>query len=66
MYRLKETNNICKCLILYGNETWSFTLGEENRLKVFENRVLRRTFGINTDEVTGGWIYLHTEQLHNL
>jgi hypothetical protein len=42
------------------------TLREENRLKVFENRVLRRTFGPKRDEVTGGWIKLHNEELHNL
>jgi hypothetical protein len=39
--------------VLYGCETWYFTLGEENRLRVFENWVLRRIFGPKTDEVTG-------------
>jgi hypothetical protein len=39
---------------LYGCETWSLTLREEQRLRVFENRVLRRIFGPKTDEVTGG------------
>jgi hypothetical protein len=42
-------------MILYGCETWSLTLREEHRLKVFENRVLRRIFGPKRDEVTGGW-----------
>jgi hypothetical protein len=42
-------------LVLYGCETWSLTLWEEHRLRVFENRVLRRIFGPKRDEVTGGW-----------
>jgi hypothetical protein len=41
-------------LILYGCDTWSLTLREERRLMVFENRVLRKTFGPKRDEVTGG------------
>ena len=40
--------------VLYGCETWSLTLKEERRLRVFENRVLRRIFGAKRDEVTGG------------
>jgi hypothetical protein len=39
--------------VLYGCETWSLTLWEEYRLRVFENRVLRRIFGPKRDEVTG-------------
>jgi hypothetical protein len=39
---------------LYGCETWSLTLKEEHKLRVFENRVLRRIFGLKRDEVTGG------------
>jgi hypothetical protein len=38
----------------------------EHRLRVFENRVLRRKFGPKRDEVTGGWRELHNEELHNL
>jgi hypothetical protein len=38
----------------------------EHRLRVFENRVLRRIFGPKRDEVTGGWRKLHNEELHNL
>jgi hypothetical protein len=53
-------------VVLYGCETWSQTLKEENRLRVFENRVLRRIFGPKRDEVTGGWRKLHNEELHNL
>jgi hypothetical protein len=41
-------------------------LREEHRLRVFENRVLRRIFGPKIDEVTGGWRKLHNEELHNL
>jgi hypothetical protein len=47
-------------------ETSFLTLREEHRLRVFENRVLRRIFGPNRDEVTGGWRKLHNEELHNL
>jgi hypothetical protein len=53
-------------VILYGCETWSLTLREEHRLRVFENRVLRRIFGPRRDEVTGDWRKLHNEELHNL
>jgi hypothetical protein len=52
--------------ILYGCETWSLTLNEEHRPRVFENRVLRRIFEPKRDEVTGGWRKLHNEELHNL
>jgi hypothetical protein len=41
-------------VILYGCETWSLTLREEHRLRVFDNRVLRRIFGPKSDKVTGG------------
>jgi hypothetical protein len=61
---------ICKAIILpvvlYGWETWSLTLREEHRLRVFENRVLRRMFGPEWDEVTGEWRNLHNGELHNL
>jgi hypothetical protein len=51
---------------LYGCETWSFTLREEYRLRVFERGVLRRIFGPKRDEVIGEWWKLHSEELHNL
>jgi len=51
---------------LYGCETWSLTLREERRLKVFENRVLRRVFGPRRDEVTREWRKLHNEELNDL
>jgi hypothetical protein len=44
----------------------SLTLREEPKLRVFQNRVLRRIFGPKRDGVTGGWIKLHNEELHNL
>jgi hypothetical protein len=53
-------------MVLYGCETWSLTLREEHRLRVFENRVLRRIFGPKRDEVTEGWRKLHNEELQNL
>jgi hypothetical protein len=61
---------ICKTIVLpvvlYECETWSLTVREEHKLKVFENRVLRRIFGLKRDGVTGGWRKLHNEELHNL
>jgi hypothetical protein len=53
-------------VVLYGRETWSLTLREEQRLRVFENKSLRRIFGSLRDEVTGEWRNLHNEELHNL
>jgi hypothetical protein len=53
-------------VVLYGCETWSQTLREEHRLKVLENKVLRRIFGLKKDEILGGGIKLHNEELQNL
>jgi hypothetical protein len=53
-------------VVLYGCETWSLTSKEEHRLRVFENRVLRKIFGPKRDEVIGGWRKLHNEELHDL
>jgi hypothetical protein len=53
-------------VVLYGCETWSLKVREEHKLKVFENRVLRRIFVPKKDRVTGGWRKLHNEELHNL
>ena len=50
-------------MFVYGCETWLLTLREERRLRVFENRVLRRVFGRKTVEVTGEWRKLHKEEL---
>jgi hypothetical protein len=51
--------------VLYGCETWSVTLREEHRLRVFGNRVLRGIFGPKGDEVTGEWRKLHKGGLTN-
>jgi hypothetical protein len=53
-------------VVLYGRETYSLTLREDHRLRVFKNRVLRRIFGWKRDEVTGGWRKLHNVELRNL
>jgi hypothetical protein len=53
-------------VVLYGCETWSLTLREERRLRVFEDRALRRIFGPKRDETTGGWRRLHNEELYKL
>ena len=53
-------------VVLYGLETWSLTLREEGRLKVFENRVLRGIFVPMWDKVTGGWRKLLNEELNDL
>ena len=52
-------------VVFYGCETWSLTLREEPRLRVFENMVLRRIFGPMRDEVTEEWRKLHNEELNN-
>ena len=51
---------------MYGCETWSFSLREERRLRVFENRVLRGIFGPEKGEVTEEWRKLHNEELNDL
>ena len=53
-------------VVLYGCESWSLTLREERRLRVFENGVLRRIFGPKRDELTGAWRKLHNEELKGL
>jgi hypothetical protein len=53
-------------VVLYECETWSLTLREEHRLRVFEDRVLRRIFGPKRDEGTGEYRKLHNEELHIL
>ena len=51
---------------LYGCGTWSLTLREEHRLRVFENKVLRKIFGAKRDGITGEWRKLHNAELHAL
>ena len=53
-------------VVLYGCETWSLTLREERKLRVFENIVLRRIFGPRRDEVTGEYRRLRNEELNDL
>jgi hypothetical protein len=53
-------------VVLYGCETWSLTLREEHRLRVFDNRVLTRIFGPKRDEVMGEWRKLHYKKLCDL
>jgi hypothetical protein len=53
-------------VVLYGCETWSLILREKHRLRVVENRVLRRIFGTKRDEVTGEWRKLRNEELRDL
>jgi hypothetical protein len=58
--KIKMYRTIILPVVLYGCETWSLTLREERRLRVFENRVLRRIFGPTRDEVTEKWRKLHS------
>jgi hypothetical protein len=53
-------------VVLYGCETWSLTVRQVHKLRMFENRMLRRIFGPKRDGVTGGWTKLHNEVPHNL
>jgi hypothetical protein len=64
--KVKIDKTIILPVVLYGCETWSLTLREEHRLRVFENMVLRRIFGRKRDGVTGEWRKMHNEELHNL
>ena len=53
-------------VVLYGCETWSLRVRAECRLRIFENRVLRRIFGPKREEVTGEWRTLRNEELYDL
>jgi hypothetical protein len=64
--KVKIYKTIILPVVLYGCKTWSLTLREEHRLRVFENRVMRRIFGPKRDEVIGEWRKLHSDELHNL
>jgi hypothetical protein len=64
--KVKIYKTIILPVVLYGCKSWYLTLREEHRLRVFENRVLRRIFRPKSDEVTGEWRKLHSGELHNL
>jgi hypothetical protein len=64
--KIKIYRTIILPVVLYGCETWSLTLREEHRLRLFENRVLRRIFGPKRDGVTREWRRLHNEELNDL
>jgi hypothetical protein len=64
--KIKIYRNVILPVVLYGCETWSLTPREERRLRVFEDRVLRRVFGPKSGEVTGEWRKLHNEELSDL
>jgi len=63
---IKTYRTVVLPVVLYGCETWSLTLREERRMRMIENRVLRRTFGPMRDEITGEWRKLHTEEPNDL
>jgi len=64
--KIKIYRTIILPVIWYGCETWSLTLREERKLRMFENMVLRRIFGHRRDEVTGEWRRLHNKELNDL
>jgi hypothetical protein len=64
--KIRVYRTIILPVVLYGCETWSLTLREEQILRVFENRVLRRIFGPKRYEATGDWRRLHNEELNDL
>jgi hypothetical protein len=65
-FNIARGNAFPECVWNDGCETWSPTLREEHRLKVFEGRMLRRIFGSKKDEVRGEWRKLHNEELRDL
>jgi hypothetical protein len=64
--KIKIHRTIILPVVLYGCETWSLTLREERKLRLFEKKVLRRIFRPRRDEVTGEWRRLHNEELNEL
>ena len=64
--KVNTYKTIILLVVLYGCETWSLTLREEHRLRVFENKVLKKIFGVKRDEITGEWRKLHNDELHTL
>ena len=64
--KIKIYRTIILPVVLYGRETWTLILREECRLRVFENRVLRRIFGPKRDEIRREWGKLHNDELSDL
>ena len=64
--KIKIYRTIILPVVLYGCENWSLTPRDERRLRVFENRVLRRVFGSKRDEITGEWRKLYNEEFSDL
>jgi len=64
-FKIKIYRTIILCVVLYGCEAWSLTMREERRLRVSENRVLKRILGAKREEVTGEWRKLHNEELND-
>jgi hypothetical protein len=64
--KIKIYRTVILPVVLYGCESWSLTLREECRLRVFENRVLRRIFGPKREKVTGEWGRVHNKELYVL
>ena len=65
LFHVKTYRTTILPVVFYGGGTWSLTLREERKLRVFENMVLRRIFGPRKDEITGEWRRLHNEELNN-
>jgi len=66
IFKIKIYRTIILPVVLYGSETWLLTLKEERRLRMFDNRMLRRTFEPKRDVVTRDWRKLHNEELNDL
>jgi hypothetical protein len=64
--KIKIYRTIILPVVLYGCETWSLTLREERRLRVYENKMLRGIFGPKGDEVKREWRKLRNEELNDL
>jgi hypothetical protein len=65
-FNINIYRNIIVSVVLYGCETWSFTKREVRRVRMFDNRELRKIFGPNKDEVKGKWSKLHSKELNDL
>ena len=64
--KFKMGRTVILPVVLYGCETWSLAVREDHRLRVFENRELRRILGPKREEVTGEWRKLHNEEPNDL